>query len=78
MLIGLFATAFVVGGLGFYLHNGGNLLRPLEEDLQAWTNPEMTHPEGPPPNAPLSFGGLGLLGIAACLECFGGAKREEA
>jgi 4-amino-4-deoxy-L-arabinose transferase-like glycosyltransferase len=70
ILMALFALAFIVGSLGFYLHNNGNLARPPQLDLQAWTDPAMKHPKGPPPNAPLAFAGIGLLGIVACLERF--------
>lgn len=66
----LFLLAFLVGGLGFYLHNRGNFANVLSSSLHAWTDPQMKHPRGPPENAPMAFAGLGLLGALATLKRF--------
>jgi hypothetical protein len=68
LLVG-FTAAFIVGGLGFWFHNHGHLLTGVTTVLQAWTAP-LHHEDVPPPLAPLSFGGLGLLGVLACLRRF--------
>jgi hypothetical protein len=66
----LFLLAFVVGGLGFYLHNHGNLRDVLKSSVTAWTDPNMDHPDGPPQVAPLAFAGIGLIGLLASLKRF--------
>ena len=65
LLLAAFATAFVVGGLGFWLHNDGHPLSVVGNMLAAWTQP-LHHAKGPPQLAPLAFVGLGLLGLLAC------------
>jgi hypothetical protein len=60
-----FANAFLVGGLGFWLHNNGDVVSGVLTVLSAWTAP-LHHEDVPPPLAPLSFAGLGLLGTLAC------------
>jgi hypothetical protein len=66
----LFFLAFIVGGLGVYLHNHGNFAKVLSSSVNAWTDPKMKHPHGPPQTAPLAFAGLGLLGVVATLKRF--------
>jgi hypothetical protein len=68
ILIVLFSLALFVGGIGFYLHNDGHIVRVLVRSLSAWTNPGMTHPDAPPQMAPMAFCGLGLIGILVCLR----------
>jgi hypothetical protein len=70
IMIPLFLLAFIVGGLGFYFHNHGHIVDVIKDSMNAWTDPSMTHPDGPPEVAPLSFTGLGLLGILASLKRF--------
>ncbi len=69
MLLAAFASAFVVGGLGFWFHNHGHLISAVITVLDAWVLP-LHHEKGPPQLAPLSFAGLGLLGVLACLRRF--------
>jgi hypothetical protein len=64
-----FAAAFIVGGLGFWFHNDGHLVSGVLTVLSAWTKP-LHHEDVPPPLAPLSFAGLGLLGTLACARRF--------
>lgn len=61
-----FALSIVVGLLGFWLHNQGHLFRDLVDVLGAWIRPEH-HANTPPTLAPLSFCGLGVLGVLACV-----------
>jgi hypothetical protein len=68
-LLVAFAVAFIVGGLGFWFHNGGHPVAGLITVLSAWTKP-LHHADVPPPLAPLSFAGLGLLGTLACARRF--------
>src|SRR5690349_12669715 len=53
----LFLAAFVVGGMGFYFHNHGNLTKVIKTSFHAWTDPDMSHLDAPPQVAPLAFGG---------------------
>jgi hypothetical protein len=78
ILMALFVLGFIVGGLGFYLHNRDNLDRPFQVDVGAWTNPHMRHPHGPPANAPLTFAGLALLGILTLLERYSRTRSSDA
>jgi hypothetical protein len=66
----LFAAAFVVGGLGFWFHNHGNIKGVITDSINAWVDPRMHLPDGPPEVAPLAFAGLGVLGILASLKRF--------
>jgi hypothetical protein len=70
VMVPLFFLAFVVGGIGFYLHNHGHLLRVMQTQMQAWTDPGMNHPDTPPQTAPLAFMGLGGIGILCSLRRF--------
>jgi hypothetical protein len=69
-MLPLFLVAFVVGGLGFYFHNHGNLQDVIKNSIDAWTDPEMDLPDGPPQTAPLAFAGLGLIGVLTTLKRF--------
>ncbi len=71
-----FALGLIVGGLGFWLHNRGHLWRDLDFVLEAWTRFEH-HKDTPPTLAPLSFCGLGLLGMLACAARFQPASRAQ-
>src|SRR5205085_1120919 len=64
-----FAAAFVVGGLGFWFHTRGHPVSGVLIVLSAWTQP-LHHQNVPPPLAPLSFAGLGLLGTLGCVRRF--------
>jgi hypothetical protein len=64
-----FALPVVVGLLGFWLHNQGHPLRDLATVLGAWVRFEH-HAKSPPFLAPLSFCGLGVLGMLACASRF--------
>jgi hypothetical protein len=66
----LFLSALVIGGLGFYLHNHGDLKRVLKTSTDAWIDPKMNHSDEPPQVAPLAFAGLGVIGILASLKRF--------
>jgi hypothetical protein len=66
----LFLLALVVGGLGFYLHNDGNIQNVITTSINAWTDPKMKHSKAPPQTAPLAFAGLGVIGILASLKRF--------
>jgi hypothetical protein len=58
--------AFVVGGVGFWYHNDGKIVDAARSAARAWYDPKLKHPDDmPPPLAPLSFAGLGLLGLLA-------------
>ena len=63
-----FVAAFVVGLLGFWFHNHGHLIHGVTV-LSAWNRP-LQHTDAPPPLAPLSFLGLGLIGLLACARRF--------
>ena len=64
-----FACSLVVGLLGFWLHNQGDLIRNLETVLDAWTRLEH-HTDTPPTLAPFAFCCLGVLGMLACAARF--------
>jgi hypothetical protein len=70
IMLFLFLLALVVGGLGFYLHNDGNIQNVITTSTNAWTDPKMEHSDGPPQTAPLAFAGLGVIGILASLKKF--------
>jgi hypothetical protein len=70
ILLPLFLLAFVVGFVGFYLHNHGDLQSVIKTSMQAWTDSTMEHPDGPPQFAPLAFAGLGVIGILVTLKRF--------
>jgi hypothetical protein len=70
IMIPLFLIALVVGGMGFYFHNHGNITDVIKTSISAWTDPNLDHPDGPPQVAPLSFAGLGVLGVLASLKRF--------
>jgi hypothetical protein len=64
-----FAFSVVVGLLRFWLHNQGRLFRDLATVLDTWTRFEH-HADTPPTLAPLSFCGLGGLGMLECAAQF--------
>jgi hypothetical protein len=66
----LFLRAIIIGGIGFYYHNDGNLKEVFKNSVNAWTDPNMNHSDGPPQTAPLAFAGLGVLGILASMKRF--------
>jgi hypothetical protein len=70
VMIALFLLAFVVGGMGFYLHNHGKLKKVIANSMNAWIDPNMNHSDAPPQLAPLAFAGLGMIGILASLKQF--------
>jgi predicted outer membrane lipoprotein len=70
IMLPLFLSALVIGGLGFYLHNHGNLKQVLKTSADAWTDPKMNHSDEPPQVAPLAFAGLGVIGMLASIERF--------
>jgi hypothetical protein len=70
MMLPLFLLAFVIGGMGFYFHNQGHVAEVLKTSVTAWTDPKMTHSDGPPQFAPLAFAGLGALGVLASARRF--------
>jgi hypothetical protein len=61
-----YSAAFAVGAAGFWLHSNGDPVQSLMHVLAAWYS-NSPH-RGPPALAPLSFGGLGLIGMLACAE----------
>lgn len=65
-----FLISFVIGGMGFYFHNHGNIKRVVKASVNAWIDPTMDHSDEPPQVAPLAFAGLAMLGILASLERF--------
>jgi hypothetical protein len=70
IMIPLFLLAFVVGGMGFYFHNHGDLQEVIKTSVGAWTDPNMNHSDGPPQTAPLAFAELGAIGILTSLKRF--------
>jgi hypothetical protein len=70
VMLPLFLAAFLVGGMGFYLHNHGNLRKVVTSSVGAWTNANMDRSDGPPQTAPLAFVGLGMIGILTSLRRF--------
>jgi hypothetical protein len=62
LLFYAFAASLIVGLLGFYFHNGAHMLDNVVKTLAAWTTFEH-HPDSPPTLAPLSFCGLGVIGM---------------
>jgi predicted membrane metal-binding protein len=70
IMLPLFVMAFVIGGLGFYFHNQGDVKKVIATSIHAWTDPHMNHSDGPPQVAPLAFAGLGAIGILASLKRF--------
>jgi hypothetical protein len=68
IMLCLFVVALIVGGLGFYLHNHGNIEKVITTSIAAWTDPKLKHSHAPPQLAPLAFAGLGLIGIAASIK----------
>jgi predicted signal transduction protein with EAL and GGDEF domain len=69
-MLPLFLLAILVGSLGFYFHNNGDLKKVIATSFRAWTDPKMEHSDAPPSLAPLSFAGLGVIGILASLKRF--------
>ena len=78
IMLPLFLVAFVIGGMGFYFHNHGNLMEVAKDSVNAWIDPNMSHPDSPPQVAPLAFAGLGLIGILASLKRFNYLAPEPA
>jgi hypothetical protein len=76
VLLLFFPLAMVLGGIGFYLHNHGHLLRVMEYSIRAWTDRNMTHSDAPPEVAPLAFVGLGGIGMLCCLRRFNPTCRR--
>ena len=70
ILLPLFLLSMAVGLAGVYFHSHGFLQRVLHTNVRAWTDPEMTHPDGPPLTAPMAFVGFGILGALASLNRF--------
>jgi hypothetical protein len=70
LMLPLFLIAMVVGGMGFYFHTGGNLIKVIKTTAAAWTDPTMEHSQTPPQLAPLAFAGLGVIGGLATLSRF--------
>jgi hypothetical protein len=70
LMFPLFSAALVIGGLGFYFHNDGNVKRVLTTSAAAWTDPHLNHSDAPPQLAPLAFAGLGAVGVLVLLERF--------
>ncbi len=66
LLFWCYLAAFAVGATGFWLHSHGLPIQAIGHVISAWFI-DSPH-KGPPPLAPLSFGGLGLLGMLACSE----------
>ncbi len=60
-----FAVGIAVGLLGFLLHNGKHIISDLAEVLLAWVKPEHLS-DHPPTLAPLTFAGLGVVGMLVC------------
>jgi hypothetical protein len=65
VLLFAFGASFIVGALGFWFHTHGQLISGVTTVLAAWTEP-LHHKDAPPALAPLSFAGLGLLGVLTC------------
>lgn len=70
-----FALSLIVGALGFFFHGQGQSFEALFREISAWTIPPGTNGgikvgSEPPIMAPLSFIGLGLLGILVCSKRF--------
>ena len=65
VLLVAFCTSLIVGALGFWFHSHGQPISAITTVLGAWTEP-LHHKDAPPALAPLSFAGLGLLGVLAC------------
>jgi len=71
LLTVLFALAAAVGLLGAWFHSDGHPLRAVGRVAASWTlKPGQNGGEkpgsAPPALAPLSFSGLGLLGVLVC------------
>ena len=69
VLLFAFSASFIVGALGFWFHTKGEPISGIETILAAWTEP-LHHKDAPPALAPLSFAGVGLLGMVACARRF--------
>src|SRR5579862_4814816 len=70
IMLALFLLAFVIGGMGFYFHNHGNLKAVMKTSVDAWMDPTMNHSDAPPQFAPLAFAGIGVIGLLASLNRF--------
>jgi hypothetical protein len=71
VLMGLFATALVVGSAGLWFHSKGHPLQGLTQVAAAWaalpgSNAGVPHDGRPPALAPGAFIGIGALGLLAC------------
>lgn len=80
LLVG-FALAVVVGTLGVWFHSIGHPVTALLQVLGAWLVPIGQNggtkvQSAPPVMAPLSFIGVGLIGLFACLRRFSIEKSE--
>lgn len=73
-LMAAFVVSFIVGGLGFWFHTKGHLVSSVATVFSAWTQP-LRYKDVPPPLAPLSFAGLGLLGLLSCARRYQPAIR---
>jgi len=71
VMVPLFALAILIGAVGFYLHNDGQVLGVVKTVIAAWTNSHMQHEDAPPHLAPMAFSGLGALGLLTCFKRFG-------
>ena len=77
-----FAVGMIVGPTGLWLHTMGHPAQGLKRELSAWQMPiQSAHDDdksggdeaalnAPPVMAPLSFFGLGLLGMLVCARRF--------
>jgi hypothetical protein len=70
LLVG-FASAFLIGLLGFWFHSKGHPISGLLQVLTAWVlrpgDNGGIKMDAPPLLAPLSFVGLGSMGVLACV-----------
>jgi hypothetical protein len=70
IMIPFFLLALIVGSMGFWFHNHGDLKKVVKTSAGAWTDSKQTHSDEPPQFAPLAFAGLGGIGILASLKRF--------
>ncbi len=66
LLAAIFAAGFVVGGLGFWFHGQGHILKDIGQMLSVWVGAHPNPVKKPPLLAPLAFAGIGLFGLLAC------------
>jgi hypothetical protein len=70
-----YLVAIVVGLVGCWYHTNGRVVRALQHSLSAWIR-KIPDEDKPPAFAPLTFAGIGILGVLVCAKRFQPPKEK--